>query len=117
MSQNAALPAAVAIPMPEGPPFTSLVRSVLSACPASARIPRLLGFGEERMIGQTIFLQKCRQSARAPAETQRVDAEHGDMRVDVVALVAGGFVFTRQRFAHDHPQRVAGGDACGRPRA
>ena len=70
-----------------------------------------LGFGEQRMIGQTIFLQDRRQRARAAAETQRVDAEHRDVRIDVIALVAGGLVFARQRFAHDHPQRVAGGDA------
>jgi hypothetical protein len=32
-SQKAALPAAVAMPIPDGPPFTSLVRSVVSAWP------------------------------------------------------------------------------------
>src|SRR5579884_2288617 len=41
-SQKAAFPAAVAMPMPEGPPFTSLVQSVLSACPERARMPRPL---------------------------------------------------------------------------
>ena len=41
ISQNAALPAAVAMPMPEGPPFTSFVRSVVSEWPASERIPRI----------------------------------------------------------------------------
>ncbi len=40
MSQNAALPAAVAMPTPEGPPLTSLVTSVDSMCPDSARMPR-----------------------------------------------------------------------------
>ena len=39
-SQKAALPAAVAMPMPDGPPLTSLVRSVVSECPASERMPR-----------------------------------------------------------------------------
>ena len=35
-----ALPAAVATPMPDGPPLTSLVRSMLSAWPARALMPR-----------------------------------------------------------------------------
>ena len=39
-SQNAALPAAVAMPMPEGPPLTSFVTSVDSMCPDSERMPR-----------------------------------------------------------------------------
>ena len=46
MSQNAALPAAVAMPIPEGPPFTSLVTSVLSACPDKARMPRSLAWAK-----------------------------------------------------------------------
>ncbi len=70
-----------------------------------------LGFGEERMIGQAVFLQDCRQCARAAAKAERIDAEHGDVRIDVIALVAGGFVLARQSLAHDHPERVAGGDA------
>ena len=41
-SQNAALPAAVAIPIPDGPPLTSFVTSVDSMCPDSARMPRPL---------------------------------------------------------------------------
>ena len=40
MSQKAALPAAVAMPTPDGPPLTSLVTSVDSMCPDSARMPR-----------------------------------------------------------------------------
>lgn len=39
-SQNAAFPAAVAIPTPDGPPLTSLVTSMDSMCPDSARMPR-----------------------------------------------------------------------------
>ena len=42
MSQNAALPAADAIPTPDGPPLTSFVTSVDSMCPESARMPRPL---------------------------------------------------------------------------
>ena len=44
MSQNAALPAAVATPTPDGPPFTSLVTSMLSAWPDSALMPRSLAW-------------------------------------------------------------------------
>ena len=44
MSQKAALPAAVAIPMPEGPPLTSLVTSVVSAWPARYLMPRILAW-------------------------------------------------------------------------
>ena len=32
------------MPMPEGPPFTSLVTSVLSECPDNALIPRILAW-------------------------------------------------------------------------
>ena len=45
-SQNAALPAAVAMPMPDGPPFTSLMRSVVSECPARERMPRTLAWAK-----------------------------------------------------------------------
>ena len=41
-SQKAALPAAVARPTPDGPPLTSLVTSVDSMWPDSARMPRPL---------------------------------------------------------------------------
>ena len=44
MSQNAAFPAAVAMPTPDGPPLTSLVTSVDSMCPESARMPRPLAW-------------------------------------------------------------------------
>ena len=33
------------------------------------------------------------------------------MGIDVIALVARGFELALQRLAHDHPQRVTGGDA------
>ena len=39
MSQKAALPAEVAMPIPDGPPLTSLVRSVVSECPARDLMP------------------------------------------------------------------------------
>ena len=51
-SQNAALPAASAMPTPEGPPFTSFVRSVDSMWPDSARMPRPFRLREERMVGE-----------------------------------------------------------------
>ncbi len=49
--------------------------------------------------------------AGAPAKAQRIDTQHGDVRIHIVTPVAGGFEFARQRFAHNHPERVASGDA------
>src|SRR6202044_1473034 len=63
------------------------------------------------MIGESVFLEQGGERTRAAAETQRVDTEHGHVRIYVVALVASGFVFAREGFAHDHPERVASGDA------
>ena len=85
ISQNAALPAEVAMPTPDGPPFTSLVTSMLSAWPASALMPRSFGLREQRMVSQAVILQEVLQRARAAAESQRVDRQHGDFRIHVVA--------------------------------
>ena len=46
---------------------------------------------EERMIGEPVVLQQRHRAGTAP-ETERVDRENRDVRIGVVALVAGGLV-------------------------
>ena len=108
MSQNAALPAAVAMPTPDGPPLTSLVTSVDSMWPESARMPRPLACANSRMIDQTLIGQQLLQRAGAAAESQRIDRQHRDIRGNVISAIAGRLILAGERFAHDHPQRVAG---------
>ena len=52
--------------------------------------------------------------ARAAAEPERGDGQHGDVGVDVVAAVAGGFDLAGQGLGEDHPEGVAGGDTMAR---
>ena len=73
-----------------------------------------LGLRERRMIGQTVIGEQRLQRAGAAAESQRVNRQHRDVRRDVVPAIAGGLVFAEQRFAHDHPQGVAGRRAVAR---
>ena len=73
-----------------------------------------LGLGEQRMVGQTVVLQQGLQRARAAAESERIDRQHGDLGIDVIALVAGQLELALQRLAQDHPQRVAGRHAVAR---
>ena len=63
---------------------------------------------ERRMIGQTVIGQQRLQRAGAAAESQRIDRQHRDIRRDVVTPIPGRLVFAEQRFAHDHPQGIAG---------
>ena len=92
MSQNAALPAAVAMPMPDGPPLTSLVTSMRLDVAGQRADAAALGLREQRMIGEPLILQQRLQRAGAAAEAQRVDRQHRDRRLDVVAAVAGRLV-------------------------
>ena len=55
-------------------------------------MPRSFGLGEERMVGETLILQQGLQRAGAAAETESIDRQDGGLRIDIVALVAGGFV-------------------------
>ncbi len=67
------------------------------------------------MVSQPRVVQQRLKRARAAPESQRVDRQHGDVRVDKITRIAGLLILAIQRLAHDHPQRVAGGDrvACG----
>ena len=112
-SQKAALPAAVAMPTPEGPPLTSLVTSVDSMWPESADAA-VLRLRETRMVGEAVGREQVLQRAGGSSEAQRIDRQHGDLRRDVVAAVAGRFELPRQGFTEDHPERVAGRGAVAR---
>ena len=76
--------------------------------------PAFLRLGEERVVGETVFLQQRLERAGAAAEAERVDREKTVLRRDVVLLVAGRLEFPVQRLAHDHPEGVAGGRAVAR---
>ena len=73
MSQNAALPAAVAIPTPEGPPLTSFVTSTRFGMAGQRLDPAQFRLSEERMIGQPLILQQGLHGAGAAAEPERID--------------------------------------------
>ena len=70
---------------------------------------------KQPMVRQSRILQQRGKCARAAAEAQCVDGQHGDPRIHVVAPVARGLEPARERLPQDHPQRIAGGDAvpCG----
>ena len=68
------------------------------------------GLGEARVVGQPVVGQQGGQRAGAAAEAEAVDRQQGHCGVCVVTVVAGGGVAPGERFAHDHPQRVGGGD-------
>ena len=76
-SQNAALPAAVAMPMPDGPPLTSLVTSVDSMCPDSDADAAPLRLGEQRVVGEPVVREQGLQRAGTAPEAERVDWQHG----------------------------------------
>ena len=78
MSQNAALPAAVAMPTPEGPPLTSLVTSVDSMWPDSARMPRPFACANSGWSASPLSWSSVFERAGAAAETERVDRQHRD---------------------------------------
>ena len=69
------------------------------------------GLREQRMIRQSIVLEQSLHRARAAAESERIDRQNRDVRIGEIALVARRFELARQSLAHDHPQRVTGGDA------
>jgi hypothetical protein len=69
---------------------------------------------EQRMVFQIRFVQQRLQRARAAPESQRVDRQHRDLRVDAITRIAGLLILAIQRLAHDHPQRVARGDRVAR---
>ncbi len=73
-----------------------------------------LGLGEQRMIGEAVVLEQRREGAGAAPEAERVDRQHRELGVDVIAAIARGFVLPIERLAHDHPQRVAGRGAVAR---
>ena len=66
------------------------------------------------MIGEAVVLEQRGERAGAAPEAERVDRQHRELGSDVVAAIAGGLVLPRERFAHDHPQRVAGRGAVAR---
>ena len=74
-----------------------------------------LGLREQRMIGQPLIGQKRLQRSGAAAESQRIDRQHRDVGGDVVTPISRCLVFAEERFAHDHPQGIAGrrAVACG----
>ncbi len=69
---------------------------------------------EQRIVFQPRVLQQRLQRARAAPESQRVDRQHRDVRIDVITRIAGLLILAIQRLAHDHPQRVAGGNRVAR---
>ena len=77
-SQKAALPAAVAMPMPDGPPFTSLMRSVVSACPASERMPRSLACANSGSSARPLSSSSV---ASAPAPRRKPRQSIGSMAI------------------------------------
>ena len=72
------------------------------------------GLGEQRMIGEAVVFEQRREGAGAAPEAERIDRQHRELGRDVIAPIAGGCVFPGERFAHDHPQRVAGRGAVAR---
>ena len=66
---------------------------------------------EQRMVGEPLVLQQRLHRAGAAAEAERVDRQNRHLGVGVVAPVARERELPLQRLPHDHPQRVAGGNA------
>ena len=103
-SQNAALPAAVAMP-DAGRAAVDVVRHVgrldVPRQRADAAAP---GLREQRMVGESLIGQQGLQGAGAAPEAQRVDRQHRDVGSDVIAPVAGRLEPAVQRLAQHHPQ-------------
>ncbi len=76
-----------------------------------------LCLGEQRMIGKAVVLQQRRHRAGATPEAERVDRQHRNLGIGVVAPVAGRLVSPRHRLAHQHPERIARRECSGRRRA
>ena len=68
------------------------------------------GLREQRVVGQAVIGEQGGQGAGPAPEPETVDRQQSQLRIRVVAVIAGGGAAARQRFAHDHPQRVGGGD-------
>ena len=66
------------------------------------------------MIGEAVVFEQRREGAGAAPKAERVDRQHREIGRHVIAAIAGGFVLPVERFAHDHPQRVAGRARSGR---
>ncbi len=115
MSQNAALPAAVATPTPEGPPL-HVIGHVHAFGMAGQRLDAAqLGLGEKRIIGEAVVRSMV---AMALAPRRKPMASIGSIAtcgIDIIALVAAQLEFALHRLAQHHPQRVAGGHASGPP--
>ena len=77
-SQKAALPAALAMPTPEGPPLTSLVRSQVSEWPDSERMPRSLACAKS---GSSARPRSARSVFSAPAPRRKPRASIDSMEV------------------------------------
>ena len=95
------------MPMPEGPPLTSFVASVDSACPDSDRMPRVFACAKSGVVGQAVLLEDRLERAGPPAESQRVDRQDRHPGVAGEPIVAGRLMLPPERFVQDHPQRVA----------
>ena len=88
-SQNAALPAAVAMPTPEGPPFTSFVTSTRFGM-AGESLDAAELWPVRRADDRPALVPAAASSLRPRrGGTQSVDGQDGGVRIDVVSLVAG----------------------------
>ena len=61
------------------------------------------------MVCEVEVGQQRVQRAPAPSKAEAVYREHASVMVNGVARIAGLGVFARQRFAHNHPQRIGNG--------
>ncbi len=62
---------------------------------------------KQRIVFQSRIAQQRLQRAGAAPESQRVDRQHGNQRVNVITRIAGLLILAVQRLSHDHPQRIA----------
>ena len=65
---------------------------------------------KQRMVLEAIVFEQSAHGSGAAPESQRINRQHRDLRIDMITPVAGGLIFARQGLAHDHPQGVTGGN-------
>ena len=88
---------------------------VVSAATAIARGTYVGGWRIIKTMGSRIIKMDpaqgfAAQGSGAAAKTQRIDAQNGILRVHIVARIARARMLARHGLAHDHPQRIRGGD-------
>ena len=96
ISQKAAFPAAVAMPMPDGPPLTSLVRSVVSECPDRGRMPRFLACCIKGWLSRSLSLRRF-ANASFPLLNPSASIESIDCSGSAAYLASPVFVCIRSR--------------------